>query len=251
MHDHVGPAHRGENQPTPRRRKRSDGNKRPGYYNVAEPGSLPTKVSRYQRHRMFMAFLRTMAPTAEDTVADVGVTCDRSHQHSNYLEAWYPHKSKIIAVGVEDASFLEQIYTGIKFVRGSGLQLPFTDRSFDIVHSSAVLEHVGSADEQARFLSELWRVARRGIFVTTPDGWFPIEVHTVLPFIHYLPARHYRHVLKKLGLEFFSKEANLNIMSRRSLSAAAAEAGINRFEIHSARLAGLSTNLMLVGKKDG
>ena len=28
---------------------------------------------------------------------------------------------------------------------------------------------------QVRLLRELWRVARKGIFVTTPNRWFPME----------------------------------------------------------------------------
>jgi hypothetical protein len=32
------------------------------------------------------------------------------------------------------------------------------------------------------------RVARRA-FVTTPNRWFPLEVHTRLPLVHWLPDR--------------------------------------------------------------
>ena len=169
------------------------------YYNVAKPQSLPTRVSRYQRQRMFAQFIQEMAPTPENTIADVGATSDRQHDHSNYFEAWYPYKAKVTAVGIEDAAFLEEAYLGVKFVRGSALALPFENGSFDLVHSSAVIEHVGSMENQIQVLSELWRIARLGIFVTTPNRWFPIEVHTVLPFLHYLPARQYRAVLRAAG----------------------------------------------------
>ena len=27
------------------------------------------------------------------------------------------------------------------------------------------------------------------VFVTTPNRWFPLEVHTLLPFVHWLPGR--------------------------------------------------------------
>jgi len=219
------------------------------YYNVAKPGSLPTRVSRFQRRRMFAAFLQTMAPTADDDIADVGVASDRAHDHSNYFEAWYPYTKKITAIGIEDASFLEKIHPGVKFVRASGLSLPFSNDSFDFAHSSAVIEHVGSFANQTQLISELWRVARRGIFVTTPNRWFPIEVHTVLPFLHYLPPRHYRSLLKKIGLSYFGDEKNLNLMSKYTLSLAAANAGIPSFCIMSARLLGLASNLMLIAKK--
>ncbi len=36
-------------------------------------------------------------------------------------------------------------------------------------------------------LAECCRVAHRAAFVTTPNRWFPIEVHTRIPFVHWLP----------------------------------------------------------------
>jgi Methyltransferase domain len=220
-----------------------------GYWNVAAPGSLPTRVARYQRRRMFRAFLDHLAPSAGDTVADVGVTSDRQHDHSNYFEAWYPDKSQITAIGIEDASFLETAYPGVAFIRASGTALPFADGSFDFVHSSAVIEHAGSFAQQTKLLSEIWRVARRGVFITTPNRWFPIELHTVLPFLHYLPPQQYRAILRKMGFGFFAEEKNLNLMSGQTLSAAAKNAGLTNFSVHSARLLGLTSNLLLVAKK--
>jgi hypothetical protein len=161
-------------------------------YNVAKPESLPVRIAGRQRRRMFEMFLATSAATADDTVLDVGVTSDRSYDHSNYLEAWYPHKHRITAAGIDEATFLEQIYPGLRYIRADGRDLPFPNGAFDHVHSSAVLEHVGSRANQAKFLSELWRVSRRSLFVTTPNRGFPVEFHTVLPLVHWLPAPMFR-----------------------------------------------------------
>jgi hypothetical protein len=46
--------------------------------------------------------------------------------------------------------------------------------------------------------------------VTTPNRWFPLEVHTLLPFVHWLPpglrARvlHFEDVLDPLGPKDFA-----------------------------------------------
>jgi methyltransferase family protein len=218
-------------------------------YGLAPPGSLPTRIAKHQRRRMLARFLRATKIAPQDSILDVGVTSDRSHSHSNYLEAWYPHRERITATGVEDAAFLEQEFPGVRFVRADGLRLPFGDASFDFVHASAVIEHVGSRERQAAFLRELWRVARKGLFVTTPDRWFPIEVHTVLPLLHYLPPPLFRRILTALGREFFADEANLNLLSRRSLAAAARAAAIERFRIESVALLGWPSNLLLIANK--
>ncbi len=218
-------------------------------YNLAKPESLPVKIAGYQRRKMFARFVAAMAPGATDTIVDVGATSDRSYEHSNYLEAWHPWKDQVTAVGVDDAGFLESQYPGMKFVRADGRDLPFDNDSFDYAHSSAVLEHVGSADKQAQFLRELWRVSRKGLFVTTPNRWFPIEFHTVLPLVHWLPKRQHRKLLTAIGQPFFADEENLNLLSPASLAEAARAAGIPRFRIASVSLAGWPTNLLLIARK--
>lgn len=218
-------------------------------YSVAAPDSLASRLARYQRRRMFARFLTACSVSPEDTIVDVGVTSDRGNEDSNYLEAWYPHKRQLTAVGIDDASFLEELYPGIRFQPADGRALPFPDRSFDFAHSSAVIEHVGSRADQARFLAEMWRVSRKGLFLTTPNRWFPIETHTVIPLAHWLPARAFRRILRALGHQELALEANLNLMSRRDLLGAAATAGIARARVEEARLAGWASNLLLIAHK--
>lgn len=52
-------------------------------------------------------------------------------------------------------------------VQGSGLQLPFRDKSFDLVLASEVIEHFPDA-QQAAILAEIARVARRYILIGVP-----------------------------------------------------------------------------------
>jgi hypothetical protein len=218
-------------------------------YNVAAPQSLAMRTALHMRRRMYERFVREAAPRAEDTVLDVGVTSDRSYENSNYFEAWYPHKQRITAVGLDDASFLEAEHPGLTFQRADGRALPFTDASFDLVHSSAVIEHAGSREQQAQLVAELARVARRLVFITTPNRWFPVEVHTGVPLLHWLPPRHFRAWLEKTGRGFFADEANLNLLSAAELLALAREQGLRHSRVLRMRLSGLTSNLVLVIEK--
>jgi len=74
----------------------------------------------------------------------------------------------------------------IRFQEADAEAMPFPDGAFDVVHSNAVIEHVGGRERQEAFVREAVRVGRR-VFVTTPNRWFPIEVHTRLPLVHWLP----------------------------------------------------------------
>jgi hypothetical protein len=214
-------------------------------YNVAAPDSFASTLAQRVRRNMFEEFMRRLAPTGRDIVLDVGVTSDRSYDASNYFEALYPFPAQITAVGIEDAAFLQNRYAGVKFVRASALDLPFPTRSFDLVHSAAVLEHVGSAANQKRMVSECLRVARRGVCLTTPNRWFPIELHTHLPFIHWFPPPLSRKFLRGLGHDFFADERNLNLMSCQQLRHACAGNLDWVFAVARQRLLGWTSNLML------
>jgi ubiquinone/menaquinone biosynthesis C-methylase UbiE len=218
-------------------------------YTLAAPGSISIKIAVYQRRKMFDAFLTATGIQQQDTVLDLGVTSDQAFSHSNYLEHWYRYKNRITASGVDDAKFLEEMYPGLRFVHADGRSLPFADQEFDYVHSSAVLEHVGNREKQAVFLREAWRVARKGIFITTPNRWFPIEFHTVMPFVHWLPADVFRKLCKLINLEFFASEDNLNLLSGSQLRQLAAKAGVENVKIASVTLAGWPSNLLLFARR--
>jgi hypothetical protein len=214
-------------------------------YNVAAADSLALRVTAHMRRKMFAKFEQTVRPDARESVLDVGATSDRGYASSNYFEAWYPHKSRITACGIDDAGFLEQQYPGVRFVQADGLNLPFADASFDVVHSSAVIEHVGSRANQRRFIAELHRVSRRAVFLTTPNRWFPIEVHTSVPLLHWLPAATYRALLARTRLRFFADEANLNLLSAGDLLRLCRQAGIPGARVTSVQLLGWPSNLLL------
>jgi len=219
------------------------------HYYLLDPDSLQVRIATRQRRVMYRAFIDSLDVGPQNTILDVGVTSDRTFGNSNYLESWHPYPEMITALGLDDASFLQGLYKGLRFVRGSGLNLPFAAKSFDHVHCSAVIEHVGSTENQRRLVLECTRVAKKGFFITTPNRWFPIEVHTSLPLLHWLPKRWHRSILAHFGYEFYSREENLNLMSAADLRRMAAELTSYDVSILKARLWDVTSNLMLVGRR--
>ena len=217
-------------------------------FNLTIPGSLPVRIGTYQRRRMYDRFLTETEIGIEDTILDVGVAADVAYESSNYLEQWYTHKRAITTVGLDDAAFLEKLY-GVRFVRASGLQLPFRDGAFDVVHSSAVLEHVGSMQNQTAFVQECCRVACKWVYLTTPNRWFPVEFHTVLPLVHWLPKRSFRALMRATGYDFFAEEGNLNLLSRREIRSICARVRGFEFRVSSISLWGWPSNVLLIGRR--
>ena len=181
--------------------------------------SLMNRISYAKRKEMFSLLQKLADFENLRYVLDAGVTADKSHPESNFFEQFYPYKEHITALSNQDAKFLETEYPGLKFVQGNALNMPFEDNSFDLVFSSAVLEHVGSFENQCKFLNECLRVSKKYVFLTTPNRFYPIEFHTYLPFIHWLPKKIHRKILNLIGQKELAIEDNLNLLSKKSLKA--------------------------------
>ena len=98
-------------------------------------------------------------------------------------------------------------------------------------------------------LEECLRVARRGVCLTTPNCWFPVEFHTQLPLVHWLPASLRRLAFQKLGYGFFAEESNLNLLSAGDLRALCGGFEGWRFTIARQRLLCCTSNLMLFAER--
>ncbi len=114
-------------------------------------------------------------------------------------------------------------------------RLPFADKFFDIVYCSSVIEHVtiskadlwslkngkkfkaASRERQQRFAEEICRLGRQ-YFVQTPAKGFPVESHTWLPLVGYLPREMFLPVLK-LSNRFWVKDAlpDFNLLGKKDM----------------------------------
>ena len=151
---------------------------------------IASQVSLRSRERKLQLFFDLLGAGPETSVVDVGVTDAPfgGGSSDNFFEALYPWPERITAVGNTELDRFTAAFPAVRAVRADGRDLPFGDDEFDLGFSNAVVEHVaGGRDGQRRFVHELCRVARR-VFVTTPNRWFPLEVHTLIPFVHWLPA---------------------------------------------------------------
>jgi hypothetical protein len=205
---------------------------------------LYSGICWHVRKKIFQSFMDMSQPTVQTTVLDVGATSDR-RRDSNFFEKLYPYPRRITAIGTEDAFFLEQEFSGLKYIHTDGAEIPFPDKSFDLVVSFATIEHVGSRDSQRRFIDELCRLGA-AVCIATPDRWYPLEFHTVLPFLHWFPPAWFRLFCRWLGKEFLAREENLNLLTEQetvSLFPAGTNVSVKRI-----RLLGFVSNLVFYAK---
>jgi hypothetical protein len=165
---------------------------------------VSARISLRSRERKLRLFLDLLQPGPETSVVDVGVTDAAFGDGStdNFFEALYPWPERVTAVGHTELGRFQAAFPAVTAVRADGRELPFAEGAFDLGFSNAVIEHVaGGRHGQRQFLAELCRVAQR-VFVTTPNRLFPVDPHSLLPFVHWLPDGELRRrILRARGFD--------------------------------------------------
>lgn len=125
-------------------------------------------------------------------ILDVGAEINPAGDGSLQLIDSYPWKSNLSAINLSEAHInkIKEVYPEIDARIGNACNLPYPDKSFDVVYCNAVIEHVGSFEHQKQMASEIMRVGKSW-FVTTPNRWYPFEFHMRLPFVTWLPLHGY------------------------------------------------------------
>ena len=207
---------------------------------------ITAPLTASSRRRRLETFMRLMAPVASDRILDVGIT-NQGWRSSNFLEAQYPWPTQITAVAPADSPAFTAAFPDVRFVQADGRSLPFGDAEFDIGFSNAVIEHVGARDEQRRFVAEILRTCRR-VFVCTPNRGFPIDPHTLLPFVHWLPRRWWYAILRWTGNGHWARESMLNPLSARDLGGLFPPG--TKVRIERQRMLGLTSVLIAIAERE-
>lgn len=95
--------------------------------------------------------------------------------------------------------------SGFESIAGDARSLAFPDRSFDVVFSNSVIEHVGTGEDQRRMADEIRRVSLR-YYVQTPNKWFPIEPHFLVPGFQFLPVSVRTELLMRFRLGWYPRQ---------------------------------------------
>ena len=139
-------------------------------YRVLQPGF---------RRRRWAVFLETLRPGPLTRNVDVG-------GHVEDWEGVVPIESPVTVLNLRPPADGGSVPERFTCATGDGRRMDFPTKSFDIVFSNSVIEHVGDFEDQKRFAAEVRRVGRM-VFLQTPNRWFFIEPHFVTVFVHFLP----------------------------------------------------------------
>lgn len=174
---------------------------------------------------------------SECDVLDVGVSnVDHSPQENLFMKSFRFPERRYTGLAVDDMDSLRQQHPGKRFVVYDGRTFPFGDGSFGAVFSNAVIEHVGTPEDQLHFINEMLRTGGK-VYFTTPNKYFPVESHTNVLFLHWLTPLFYAWCRRYCS---FWDASNLRLLSHAALEALMRRSDARQFRIQRNRFFGLT-----------
>lgn len=151
---------------------------------------------REKRFRFFKELMATITSRETIRILDVGGT-------QSYWENMDFASKEGIHITLLNVYEEAVTLPNFKSLRGDATDLSqFADQSFDIVHSNSVIEHLYTLEAQQKMAKEIQRV---GIcyYVQTPNRYFPVEPHWVLPLFQFLPFSWRVMITRKFYLDSY------------------------------------------------
>ena len=202
------------------------------------------EISTGNRRRKYDLFLNVLNPSEQDTILDVGFSNIEYSEVDNYLEKNYPFQKNITALGIDEPDLFQSRYPDVNVIRYDGKKFPFSDKSFDIGWSNAVIEHVGNEEKQILFLKELRRTCNT-VYFTTPNRWFPFELHTRLPLLHWLPKRFFDTLLSFTSKKWATNDY-MHLLSESKLKKILKKAEITQYRIYRNKFMGFTMDFCVI-----
>jgi hypothetical protein len=207
------------------------------------------KIVNNARNEFFNILKINTKYSKKKNIIDIGTTPSLDDLQNIILSKIKDNKN-ITCLSNLNCKILLKKYPNIKKILiGDGRNNNLPNNFFDIVHSNATIEHVGSYKNQLLFIKECIRISKKYVFIQTPNRYYPLDFHTILPLIHWLPKNIHRKILKIIGLNFYSLEKNLNLLSKKDLINLCKELNIKNYKIIKYRLFFMTSNLILLIEK--
>lgn len=205
---------------------------------------ITNKISQRSREKKMDQLLNILKPGSTDTILEIGVANTEYSHVDNFLVKNYPYPHNITALGIGNLSKFRETYPDISTVSYDGKTFPFSNDQFDIAHSNAVIEHVGPSDAQKLFLSEMIRVSKCGM-ITTPNKYFPIEMHTRVPLLHWMGKARFDNFLRLIGKDWATGDY-MFLLAENDLKLLIKSTGLKNYRIIKNRFLGLTMTFTLI-----
>ena len=181
---------------------------------------------------------------------DVGTTSDEHYKSSNHFLRKIPQNITICSLSNQEIGENNR-HTGFhisKFFIGSIASELRISEKHELVICSATLEHVGSLECQKLAIKNLVELTSKYLLITVPNRWHPIEFHSRVPLIHWLPDPLWRYFFSLIpSLRNLALEKNLNFISPKTVKMVLLEDNnIKSVKVFKITLLGFTSNFAIL-----
>ena len=115
------------------------------------------------------------------------------------------YKIEIMNIEDQNTESLKNISFIKKDVRDLG---DIKDSEYDLVYSNSMIEHLNEFEEQRKLANEIMRIGKN-YFIQTPNYYFPVEPHFLLPFFQFLSDDMKTKLVSNFNLGWFEKQTDI------------------------------------------
>ena len=180
---------------------------------------------------------------------DIGTTNDLENESSNYLIKNLPNITLYRSISnqkIENKFFSKSLN---KSILSEFSAIEIQDFKSELVISNATIEHVGKFENQIKMVENIIKLSKKFFIINTPNRYHPLEFHTKLPLIHWLPKKIHRKLLSLTGFTYCAKEENLNLLSKNELRILLNRFDFIEYTILNIKFFGFISNYIVIGKK--
>ncbi len=214
---------------------------------LADNGNPDSLASRMRRRRLGLFFGLLEAFPEPVSILDVGGTVE----FWNDLAPELPRECRItlLNIATQDCASAPHITSTAGDARRMDA---IADGEFDLCFSNSVIEHVGTFADQRAMATEVQRVSK-AIFIQTPNRYFPIEPHFLVPLWQFYPVSVRVALLRRFNLGWMprtpdAQAARAEVRQIRLLNAAEMQALFPDTAIYREKLGPLTKSIVAWGR---
>ncbi len=158
-----------------------------------------SETFRKKRMRFFIEFCNKFDNKLK--IVDIGGKFYHWKSSAEFLE-----NIELTLINVEKET--ETLPENVNFIEADARNLEIiSDKQFDVAYSNSVIEHFSNFEDQVKVASNIRRIAKH-YFVQTPNYYFPVEPHFLVPFFQMLPPGVKITLVKNFSLGWYEKQSD-------------------------------------------
>jgi hypothetical protein len=184
-----------------------------------------------------------------NSILDVGTTNDKNKSSNILIKKlkFFNEYKSISNQRITDNFFKKKI---TKSITENLSKKEIQNLKSDVVLSNATIEHTGSTKKQIKMCENIIKLSKKYFIIITPNRLHPLEFHTKIPLIHWMPKKLHRKILNFFKFDFLSKEQNLNLLTKNDLIDFMEKLRHKKYFLFHIRFLLFKSNIILIGKKN-